>query len=93
MVQVRVYGRPDRVCYKCRATKRWLRDHGIEFQYINVDQDTEGEAFIRSLGALEVPVVVWNEDSKEDKDRGWWAGHRIPLLEELARRVAEADRA
>lgn len=92
-VQVRVYGRPDRVCYKCRATKAWLKRHGIEFQFINIDVDPEGEAFVRGLGAQEVPVVVWNYDSATEDSRGWHSGHRIPKLEELRDILAdEPDR-
>jgi len=89
VVQVRIFGRPDRVCYKCRATKAWLRRRGIEYQFINVDADPEGMAFVQGLGALEVPVVVWNDETK-DGANGWWSGHRIPMLEELALIVAEA---
>lgn len=92
-MQIRVYGRPDNVCFKCKATKMWLAKHGIPYQFIDVDQDPAGEEFVKTLGALEVPVVVWNEDSKEDDARGWWSGHRIPKLEELARRVALGDAA
>lgn len=92
-MQVRLYGRPDRVCFKCRATKAWLKRHGIAYQYINVDEDPAGLEFIQTLGVLEVPVVVWNWDSKDDGARGWWSGHRIPLLEELAARLAPDDAA
>lgn len=90
MIQVRVFGRPDRVCMKCRATKAWLKRHGIPHQYINIDADPEADAFVRGLGALEVPVVVWNAGDSGD---GWWAGHRIPRLEELAEMVADDDAA
>jgi glutaredoxin len=85
-VQVRVFGRPDRVCHKCRATKAWLKRHGIEFQFINVDEDPEGDQFVRGLGALEVPVVVVNPPEK-DGEIEWWSGHRIPRLEALAGRL------
>ena len=90
MIQVRLYGRPDRVCTKCMATKRWLKRHGIEYQYTNVDEDPEGLAFVHELGALEVPVVVWSDETTHGAN-GWWSGHRIPMLEELALMVAEAD--
>lgn len=87
LYQVRVYGRPDRVCVKCAATKRWLKRHGIPYQYINIDADPEGDAFVRELGALEVPVVVAEEEGL------WWSGHRIPKLEELAASLASTDEA
>lgn len=81
-MQIRIYGRPDNVCYKCKATKAWLRRRGIEFQFINVDEDPEGLAFVRELGYLEVPVVVVNPPDKDGEIRHW-SGHRIPMLEGL----------
>jgi glutaredoxin len=70
------------------ATKRWLRRHGVEFQFINVDEDPEGFAFVHDLGALEVPVVVVNPNDKHG-DIEWWSGHRIPRLEALAKRLEQ----
>lgn len=77
---------------KCRATKRWLGKHGIPFRYVNIDTDPASDAFVRDLGALEVPVVVWLDGGKGE-DGGWWAGHSVTNLEELAARVAESDAA
>lgn len=91
-MHVKVFGRPDRSCMKCRATKAWLKRHGIPYQYVNIDADPEADAFVRGLGALEVPVVVW-VDGLKSEDGGWWAGHRITELEKLAERVADPDAA
>lgn len=90
---VTVYGRPDNVCLKCRATKAWLKRHGIPYRFVNVDTDPASEDFIRELGALEVPVVVVLEGTKGDAGSMWWAGHRIPKLEELAEMLALDDAA
>lgn len=77
MSDVVIYGRPDRVCVKCLATKRWMKRHGIPHRFINVDEDPVAEAHIRALGALAVPVVQVDGGT-------WWSDHRIPELEKLA---------
>lgn len=92
-ISVTVYGRPDRVCLRCKATKEWMKRHGVPYRFVNVDTDPASEAFIRELGALEVPVVVVLDGTKEDTGSEFWAGHRIPKLQELARRLAEPDAA
>lgn len=92
-ISVTVYGRPDRVCLRCKATKEWLKRHGVPYQFVNVDTDPASEALIRELGAMEVPVVVVLDGTKDDTGSEWWAGHRITKLEELAARVAESDTA
>jgi glutaredoxin len=83
-----VYGRPDRVCMKCRATKAWLGRHGIPFRYVNIDTDPASDAFVRELGALEVPVVVVLDGPSGEE---WWAGHSITKLEALAEGLALDD--
>jgi glutaredoxin-like protein NrdH len=86
-MKITVYGRPDRVCMKCRATKAWLGRHGIPFRYVNIDTDPASDAFVRELGALEVPVVVWL-DGPKGEDGGWWSGYREGELKALADRLA-----
>lgn len=76
---------------KCRATKRWLKNHGIPFKYVNVDTDAEGYNLVAEIGALEVPVVMVDEDGPFGED--WWSGHREPRLEELAEALELADAA
>ncbi len=92
-ISVTVFGRPDRVCLRCKATKSWLDRHHIPYRFVNVDTDPASEVMIRELGALEVPVVVVLDGCKGDDGPVWWAGHRIPKLQELAARVAESDAA
>lgn len=87
-MKITVYGRPDRVCMKCRATKAWMKRHGIPFEYVNIDADPASDAFVRELGALEVPVVVVLDGPSGEQ---WWAGHRIHELEALADALALDD--
>jgi glutaredoxin len=89
-MRVTVFGRPDRVCMKCRATKAWLKRHGIPFEYVNIDADPASDAFVRELGALEVPVVVVLDGPVGEQ---WWAGHRLTELEKLAEGLALDDTA
>lgn len=91
-MKVKVYGRPDRACMKCRATKAWLKRHGIPFEYVNIDADPAADEFVRGLGVLEVPVVVWIDGAKGEEG-GYWSGHSITNLENLAAMVAPDDAA
>lgn len=70
-----VYGRGDRTCQACRGTKRYLDRHGIPYDFKNVDDDPVAAEYARSLGALELPVVVVGET--------WWTGHRPSMLATL----------
>lgn len=92
-ISVTVYGRPDRVCLRCKATKEWMKRHHILYRFVNVDTDPASEAFIRELGALEVPVVVVLDGTKEDTDSEWWAGFKVERLRALAERIADGDAA
>lgn len=82
MTQVRVFGRPDNKCTRCGFVKRWLDRHGVQYQFTNVDDDPAGFEFIQTLGAREVPVVVWNQDSR-DAALEWFSGASVPNLERL----------
>lgn len=85
MSEIVVYGRANHLCQRCMVTKMWLSKRGIAYRFVNVDEDAEGEAYVRELGALQVPVVVAGEEGL------WWTGHRPDRLEELAEMLAVAD--
>ena len=80
-MQVVVYGRSDRTCMACRATKRALKRHGVVYEFHNVDTDPDAEAYARALGVLELPVVTWNDG---DETGGFWSGYRPDEIKRLA---------
>lgn len=51
-----VYSKSD--CQPCRLTKRAFDAKGVKYVEKKVDEDPEALAEIKSLGYLQVPVVV-----------------------------------
>lgn len=51
-----VYTSPG--CMPCRATIRKLNQLGIEYARVDVTEDPDALAFIKSLGYSQAPVVV-----------------------------------
>lgn len=52
-------------CGDCIRTKRFLVNHLIEFEWINIDQDKEGEAFVKKVnnGYRSIPTVIFEDGS------------------------------
>ena len=71
---VTVYSKP--ACGQCLATTRTLDKNGIEYQYIDMSQNPDAHAYVKSLGYLQAPVVVAGENH--------WSGFRPDLLDGLA---------
>lgn len=52
-----VYSKTD--CMQCNFTKKWLNEHGIEYDEVNVEEDEEALNYIKyDLGYRAVPVIV-----------------------------------
>lgn len=72
--EITVYTSPG--CQPCKATIRKLNQLGIEHNRIDVTQDDEALAYIKSLGYLRAPVVVAGDQH--------WGDYRPSRIEELA---------
>lgn len=57
MEKVTVYSTPW--CGDCRRTKQFLRERGIQFREVNIDQDEVAEELVRRMndGRRKVPTV------------------------------------
>ena len=74
MAKLTVYSKTD--CMQCNFTKKWLNEHGIEYEEINVEEDEAGLNYIKDeLGYQAVPVVVTPTEN--------WYGFRPDKLAEL----------
>ena len=72
--KLKVYSKED--CMQCNFTKKWLNEHGIEYEEINVEEDEAGLNYIKDeLGYQAVPVVVTPTEN--------WYGFRPDKLAEL----------
>lgn len=67
---ITVYSKP--ACVQCDATYRPIERagliEGVEYVSIDVTQDPEAERFVRGLGYLQAPVVVFGDEH--------WGGFR-----------------
>jgi len=52
-------------CGDCRRARRFLQNHQIEYDWINIDQDQEAEAYVREVnhGNRSVPTIVFPDGS------------------------------
>ncbi len=48
-------------CGDCRRARRFLNEHAVEYQFIDIDQDKKGEEFIKKVnrGYRSVPTIVF----------------------------------
>jgi len=72
---ITLYTRP--ACPQCNATKRKLRELGLDFEPIDTSQDEAAAQELRDEGYLQVPVV-------KTSDGRTWYGYRPDLIEALA---------
>ena len=79
-MSVIVYSTP--ACQQCNATYRALDRKGVEYTVVNVAEDSEAYAFVKSLGYVAAPVVVAGDTH--------WSGYRPDMLTELANTLSRA---
>jgi glutaredoxin-like protein NrdH len=77
---VTVYTKP--ACVQCNATYRALDKKGIAYQSVDISQDAEALERLKSLGYMQAPVVVTDQDH--------WSGFRPDKIEELAQAAVVA---
>ena len=73
---ITVYGKNN--CTNCDNTKKWLREHCIEFEYVDVTVDAAALNLIKEHGYQQLPVVSINDFESA------WSGHNVPALVRLA---------
>lgn len=73
---IKVYSIPD--CMPCKMTKKFLSDHDIPFEDVNVEENEAALELIKSHGFFSLPVVTTN-----DSFDFAWCGFSIDRLEEL----------
>ncbi len=86
MAEIQVYGAPW--CPDCRRSKKFLGEHRVEYDWIDIDTDAEGLRFVEELqnGGRTIPTITFPDGSSLLE----------PSNEELARKLGlniEAKRA
>lgn len=60
---IKLYG--TNWCSDCKRSKKFLGEQRIRYEYINIEEDTEGQAFVQKLqnGGLTIPTIVFDDGS------------------------------
>ncbi|EYT61033.1 ribonucleoside-diphosphate reductase class Ib glutaredoxin subunit [Curtobacterium flaccumfaciens] len=75
---VTVYTKPS--CVQCTATYRALDNKGIEYEVHDVSTDEAALEHVKSLGYMQAPVVVTDDDH--------WSGFRPDKIATLSAELA-----
>ncbi|NDV52259.1 glutaredoxin-like protein NrdH [Salipiger sp. PrR003] len=70
----KVYSKPN--CVQCTATTRALRSKGIDFDVVDLTEDSEAMTKVTELGYRQAPVVMAGESH--------WSGFRPDLIAQIA---------
>lgn len=63
-------------CVQCTATKKALDGKGLDYDTVDVSQDSEALERVRAMGYRQAPVVIAGEEH--------WCGFRPDLIQKLA---------
>lgn len=74
-MSVTVYSKPS--CVQCDATYKVLEQKNINYNVIDISQDTQAFEKVTGMGYRQVPVVVVGGDDH-------WAGFRPDKLSKIA---------
>ena len=72
-MEIIVYTKPS--CVQCTATTRALNKYGLEFTEVDLVEDADALATIKSLGYQQAPVIFADGDH--------WAGYRPDKIKAL----------
>jgi thioredoxin reductase (NADPH) len=60
---IKLYG--TNWCSDCKRSKKFLGEQRIRYEYINIEEDMEGQAFVQKVqnGGLTIPTIVFDDGS------------------------------
>lgn len=75
MKKVVVFSKPN--CPQCDATKRRLKKNQIDFETVDLTQDSEALSKVKALGHGQAPVVIVNDGEEH------WSGYDMTKIDAL----------
>ena len=75
---ITVHGNPS--CVQCRATERHVDSKGIEIEYVDLSEDLDTLAKLKSRGLAQAPVVIVLDDDGVEIDH--WTEYNPDKLNE-----------
>ena len=79
MSHITVYAKPS--CVQCTATYKALAKAGLSYDTVDITTDSEALDYVMSLGYLQAPVVVTDDEH--------WSGFRPDKISALASRLTD----
>lgn len=63
MNKIKIYG--TRWCGDCKRALRILDEHQTDYDWVDIDQNKDGEAFVKSTnqGNRSVPTIIFPDDT------------------------------
>jgi thioredoxin reductase (NADPH) len=63
MAEIKLYGAPW--CPDCKRSKKFLAEHRVPFDWIDIDQDAAARAYVEELqnGGRSIPTIVFPDES------------------------------
>lgn len=63
MEKIKVYGTPW--CGDCRRARRILDDRAMDYEWIDINQDKEGESYVKKTnrGNRSVPTILFPDET------------------------------
>ncbi len=60
---IRLYGTDW--CSDCKRSKKFLGEQRIQYEYINIENDLDGQAFVQKVqnGGMSIPTIVFDDES------------------------------
>ncbi len=60
---IKLYG--TNWCTDCKRSKKFLGEQRIRYDFINIEEDQEGQAYVQKVqnGGLTIPTIVFDDDS------------------------------
>src|SRR5258708_19457333 len=60
---IKLYG--SEWCSDCKRSKKFLGEQRIHYEFINIEENAEGQAYVRELqqGGLTIPTIVFEDGS------------------------------
>src|SRR5436309_9093667 len=60
---IKLYG--TNWCSDCKRSKKFLGEQRVRYEFINIEEDTEGQAYVQKVqnGGLSIPTIVFDDGS------------------------------
>ncbi|CAM3306573.1 MULTISPECIES: redoxin NrdH [Actinomycetes] len=75
---ITVYTKP--ACVQCNATYKALDKNGLDYEVVDITEDSEARDYVMALGYLQAPVVVAGDSH--------WSGFRPDRIKALVAAAA-----